>query len=561
MEMTIEQKRAIALANARLRAQQAQPATAPPSVEPINPAEGMGAIERGLVGAGGRLRNAYLGIRSLVPGQELTPAEKEEIALFDKYKENLGTAGTVGGVGADVAMSWLPASAGLRAAGAVTRGAPLLRQALARGGTEIGIGAGYGAATAPENRAEEAKQGALGSALGIGVNRAVGGLVNPLVSQEARALSRQGVQPTVGQSIGGTANALEQKLASIPIAGDLIRRGRERALNEFNEQGIRIANPSGRGVGDEALTRAREDIGRQYDAALANMPTITIQQNPIIQATINAADDPALALSDAAQRRVYNYVDQNLLRRTANIDAEAAKRIESDMGAAARNLMSSNNAEERSIGRALQQVHQQWRNSLTQSIEAINPGQGQALREADAAWRAFRPLDQAGAYRGSQRGETPGRFTPSALRRAIEAQDTSQFNNVTRGAQQGGTPFEDLNLFARRGEQVLGDTIPDSGTATRLMAAGGLGGAGYLAGITPELLTGAAATGAAYSRAGTRALTQGIEPAYEAAVRRLTLRGVPMQRIDQMLRTAGPQGVIAAARGYGLQNTQQQSQE
>lgn len=523
--------------------------------ETYNPAEGMSAMERGLVGAGGATRKAYLGVRSLVPGLDLTDAERDELATFKKYQDNLGTAGTVGAVGADIAMSLAPAGLALRGVNAVTRGAPVLRQALARGATELGVGAGYGAATAPEDRGTAAAQGALGAGIGMGINRAVGGFIKPAVTAEAQALAKRGVQPTIGQSVGGFANTMEQKLTSVPIVGDIIRNARQRSLNEFNEQGIRIASPSSQGVGDEALTAAREQIGSMYDSALANMPKITVGQNPIIQSTIAAADDPRLALSDAAKKRVYDYVEANLLNRSSNIDAEVAKRIESDLGAAARNLKSSSTAEDRAIGDALSQVHQQWRQSLTATVNAIDPNAGKTLREADAAWRAFLPLDRAGASAGSQRGDVPGRFTPRALRRAIEAQDTSQFNNATRAQRAGTAPFDVLNQFARQGEQVLGDTVPDSGTAGRTLAALGAGGVGHLAGVLPQLAAGAATAGAAYSRTGTRALTEGIEPAYRAAVQTLALRGVPMQQIDQMLRTAGPQAVIAASRGLALQDT------
>ena len=554
MEMTLEQKRAIALANARLRAQQ-QVTPAAPEAE-YNPAEGMNALERGLVGAGAATRKAYLGVRSLVPGLDLTEGERDELATFKKYQDNLGLAGTVGGVGADVAMMAVPFGAVARGANAMTRGAPLLRQALARGAAEVGAGAAYGAATAPEDRGSAAAQGAVGSVVGIGLNRAVGGLVRPLVTPEAQALAKRGVQPTVGQSLGGFANTTEQKLTSVPIVGDIIRNSRQRALNEFNEQGIRIASPSSQGVGDEALTAAREQIGSMYDSALANMPKITVGQAPIIQSTISAADDPRLALSDAAKKRVYDYVEANLLRRSTNIDAQVAKRIESDLGAAARSLKGSSTAEDRAIGEALSQVHAQWRNSLTATVNAVDPQAGKLLREADASWRAFLPLDRAGASAGSQKGDLPGRFTPRALRRAIEAQDVSQFNNATRAQRAGTTPFDDLNIYARQGEQVLGDTVPDSGTAGRLLPAAVFGtGGSYAAGVLPEAAAATAATAAAYSRTGTRALTEGIEPAYRAAVQTLTLRGVPMQRIDQMLRTAGPQAVINASRGAFLQES------
>ena len=59
-----------------------------------------------------------------------------------------------------------------------------------------------------------------------------------------------------------------------------------------------------------------------------------------------------------------------------------------------------------------------------------------------------------------------------------------------------------------------------------------------------------------YTRTGSKFLMQGLEPVYEAAVKQLSLRGVPTQAIDEALRKYGPQGVISLARGIGV-NTQQ----
>ena len=389
----------------------------------------------------------------------------------------------------------------------------------------------------------------------MGANRLVGGVVKPLVSGDARALVDQGIQPTIGQAVGGFVNTAEQKLKSLPLVGDVIRNARGRAVNEFNEKAIQTAVPGAKGFGDEALTSARETLGKRYDDILDNLPNITVDKTSILQATRNAVDDPALALSDSSKKFVRDYVNNNLLARSGQIDGQVAKKIESDFAKAVARK-ATGDAEDRAIADAMRNVQQQWRQSLTQTAEAISPGSGTALREADASWRAFIPVDRAGAYRGNQNiaaNDIPGKFTPNALRRSIEASDQSQFNNVTRALRGGNSPFEKLNTLTRQGERVLGDSVPDSGTAGRLMMGLGALGAGSAAGIDPaEMGMGALLAAPLYSRTGSKFLMQGVTPVYEAAVKQLTLRGVPTQTIDEALRKYGPQGVISLARGVGV---------
>jgi hypothetical protein len=90
-----------------------------------------------------------------------------------------------------------------------------------------------------------------------------------------------------------------------------------------------------------------------------------------------------------------------------------------------------------------------------------------------------------------------------------------------------------------------------------MWGAGALG-AGSAAGMDPTSMGGAAALAMLpYSRTGSKFLMQGIEPAYKSAVQALSLRGVPMQAIDDALRKYGPQGVIGLARGYGVNEANQ----
>ena len=510
----------------------------------------MGAVMRGLGGAKTAWDRAALGLKGLVT--DLTPEDRALLAGGRAFQDEGGMAATVGSIGADVGMSLAPGALVTKA----TAAAPLLARTM----SQIGLGAGYGALTSPEDRTAGAVGGGVGTAAGMGINRLAGGLIKPLVSKDAQALMAQGIQPTPGQAIGGAVNTAEQKLKSLPIIGDVIRSGRDRAVNEFNEKAIQTAVPGATGFGDEALTAARKTLGDQYEDVLGKLPNITMDKGAIVTAATQAAGDASLGLNNASKKYIQDYVGKNLIGRSQDISGETAKRVESDLLTLIRNKRSSSDGEQRAVGEALSKVHDAWRTSLAQTAEAVQPGAGKALSDANASWRAFSALDRAGGYRGAQNAaanETTGRFTPNSLRRSIEASDVSQNNNVTRALRGGDAPFQRLNTLTRQGERVLGDSVPDSGTATRLMYGAGALGAGAATGA--DLGT-TAALGAltvpAYSRMGSQFLMKGATPAYEAAIKALTLRGVPTQAIDEALRKYGPEGVISLARSAGV-NSQQ----
>jgi hypothetical protein len=510
----------------------------------------MGSVMRGLGGAKTAFDRAAMGLKGLVT--DLTPEDRALLAGGKAFQDEGGMAATVGSIGADVGMSLAPGALVTKA----TAAAPVLTRTL----SQLGLGAGYGALTSPEDRTAGAVGGAVGTAAGMGINRLAGGVIRPLVSKDAQALMARGIQPTPGQAIGGAVNTAEQKLKSLPLIGDVIRSGRERAVNEFNEKAIQTAVPGATGFGDEALIAARQTLGTQYEDVLGRLPNITMDKGAIVTAATEAAGDAALGLNNASKKYIQDYVGKNLIGRSQNISGETAKRVESDLLKLISNKRSSSDSEQRAVGEALSKVHDAWRTSLAQTAEAVQPGAGKALSDANASWRAFSALDRAGGYRGSQNAatnEVTGRFTPNSLRRSIEASDVSQNNNVTRALRGGDAPFQRLNTLTRQGERVLGDSVPDSGTATRLMYGAGALGAGAATGA--DLGT-SAALGALsvpmYSRMGSQFLMKGATPAYESAVKALTLRGVPTQAIDEALRKYGPEGVISLARSAGV-NSQQ----
>jgi hypothetical protein len=504
----------------------------------------MGAVMRGLGGAKTAWDRAALGLKGLVT--DLSPEDRALLAGGRAFQDEGGMAATVGSIGADVGMSLAPGALVTKA----TAAAPLLTRTL----SQIGLGAGYGALTSPEDRTAGAVGGGVGAAAGMGINRLAGGVIKPLISKDAEALMKQGIQPTPGQAIGGAVNTAEQKLKSLPIIGDVIRKGRDRAVNEFNEKAIQTAVPGATGFGDEALTGARRTLGDKYDAILDTVPRLNVDQSAVLKSATDIAGDPSFMLKNQDKKAFLDLVRKNVLERTPNLNGQMAKEIESDLKKAAIRAASLGEKD------AILAFTDAWKASLKQAVETVDPKAGTALRENDAAWRAFSALDRAGGYRGSQNAatnETTGRFTPNALRRSMEASDVSQNNNVTRALRGGDAPFQRLNTLTRQGERVLGDSVPDSGTATRLMYGAGALGAGAATGA--DLGT-TAALGAltvpAYSRMGSQFLMKGATPAYEAAVKALTLRGVPTQAIDEALRKYGPEGVISLARSAGV-NSQQ----
>lgn len=546
-ELTIEQKRAIALAQARLRAEQTAPAETDLADKYAGQdVNGMGTVMRTLGGAKGAWDRAAMGLKGVFT--DLTPEDKALLEQGRAFESKAGAPATIGSIGADIAMSAAPGGLVTKAASK----APLLARALA----EIGYGAGYGALTSPEDRAGGAVGGGAGTAFGMGVNRVLGGVAKPFVSKDAQALMDQGIQPTIGQAIGGVVNTAEQKLKSLPLVGDVIRNARGRAVNDFNEKAIQVANPASKGFGDEALTATREALGNKFDDVLRSIPQLNLNTGAIKTFAVNAVDDQALNLANNSKQKVLAYVQKNLLDHSGSMDGETAQRIGSDALKAAQRWKYSTNSEEKAMGSALEKITNEWRDSLVKAAGKKGP----ELREAQEAWRAFIPVDRAGAYRGNQNiasNEIPGRFTPNSLRRSIEASDQSQFNNATRAMNGGNSPFQRLNTLTRQGENVLGDSVPDSGTAGRLMMGLGALGAGSAAGMDMgEMGMGAALAMPLYSRAGSKFAMQGVIPRYEAAVKQLSLRGVPTQAIDAALRKYGPQGVISLARGIGV-NSQQ----
>ena len=517
----------------------------------------MGAVMRGLGGAKAAFDRAALGVKGLLP-QSVQDAgdaidryfgaggvNPELVKRGQAFADEGGAAATVGGIGADIAMS-APVG-GL--AGAATKSAPLLARALA----QVAGGAGYGAATSPEDRTGGALGGGVGTAVGMGVNRLIGGAIKPFIQPEAQAMMKEGIQPTIGQAIGGGVNTAEQKMRSLPLAGNLIRKARERATGEFNTAvGNRALSDIGESVGastkpGSALTEeVANKIGGVFDRIEPNAKFVT---DPDFTKSVAAIRTQLSQMAPEKLTQFDNIVQNQIadkLRGGAMNGEQWAGTREMLNRIARQNKLGNPSGDQLALADSIGELQQAVIDNVVKNSPANIRSE---LANASSGWRQYKQMEKAAGMKGAMNNENV--FTPSQYLSAVRG-------GLTAGqrAQGKGTNTE----FAQQAQKVLGDTVPDSGTAGRLgmmdlLVGGATGGAAY---ADPTGTLGAAALLAApYTRAGSKFAMQGVEPAYKAAVQALTLRGVPTQAVDEALRKYGPQGVISLARSIGVNTAQQ----
>jgi hypothetical protein len=432
------------------------------------------------------------------------------------------------------------------------------KRALAEAGLNVAGQAGMSAALAPEDRGTAALLGGAGGVLGAGLQRAMGGLVKPVTTPGATEMMRRGIQVTPGQAMGGAALDIEKKLTSVPLAGSLIRNAHERVGQDYFKnvagdlvsdlpQGVQTAVKGAKG-GTATMIAMRSAIGDQYDNALGSVAHVPIDATDLLQKAVGAVNKTAM--NEASKEQVLKYVSNNVLDRVPgaspgaaqNLSGEAAKAIESDLAAQAAKYRTSSTAEERNIGEALSAVHMAFRDALNTGVDAVNPGAAAVLRKADQAWRAFLPLDRASATMGAlTAGGTP---QPRALMNALKALDKSQNSNVglrrTLASGNARNPYERLVQNQQLGADVLGDAVPDSGTTGRWLAGSGLAALAASTGTLAHAAAGLAGTAAAYSRLGSRLLTQGVAPQQvEKIIQQAALRGIPEEALLAQMPNVG----------------------
>lgn len=408
----------------------------------------------------------------------------------------------------------------------------------------VAAGAGIGAvnaAASPVNGgdfwSEKGKQVATGAALG-GVAPVVAGAVSRMISPNASTnpalelLKSEGVRPTIGQTLGGRWNALEEKLQSLPIMGDAISNARMRTLDQFNTAAInRASGKVGVNInesGQNGVRRAGDALSQAYDDALSQIKVVKFDQQ--FAQDLNQLRSMAQSLTPDMRNKFnqkLNDVIGGRMSGNGSMLGETYKKVDSEIGGLAAKFGKSSVASESELGDAFAQLQ----NLLKQQAMRTNPKAADALKAADAGWANLVRVE--GAAKAGKNAD--GMFTPAQLNSAIQQADGSVRG---RSMARGTALMQDL---ANAGQNVIGNKVPNSFTTDRALIAGGGLGAGFLNPVIPAgLLAGAA----------------GYTPQIQSLLRGLvSSRPQSAEAIAEALRKASPGfGLVGGQVGLGLLN-------
>lgn len=359
-----------------------------------------------------------------------------------------------------------------------------------RAAVGAGLGATYGALT-PVGEGDFASQkasqvgfGALGGAVVPAVAGGAARIISPKASTNPNValLQNEGVQPTIGQTLGGRMNALEEKLQSVPLVGDRISIMRQRGLEQFNRAAInRAVSPMGKqveGIGREGVAQAKAALKQSYDDIL---PKLQFKADGQFATEFgNLQSMVASGLPQAESAAFNNIVQKQVVGKmtpAGTMSGETFKQIESELARLAKGYSGDASFDKRQIGAALSELLSSMRATLSRA----NPAHAKELAQINQGYANYARVRDAASRVGAEEGV----FTPAQLQSAVRAADRS----VGKGQFATGNAF--MQDLSEAGKSVLGSKVPNSFTTDRALIAGGALGSYFVNPAIPAGLIGA----------------------------------------------------------------------
>jgi hypothetical protein len=347
-------------------------------------------------------------------------------------------------------------------------------------GKQVGMGAGIGAALAP-------------------ITGALSRFISPKASTEpnVQKLLKEGVTLTPGQAGGGIVKKTEDALASVPVVGDLIGSAQRRSIEGLNKAALnRALAPIGQklpgniNIGRDGVAHVQQSIGDAYEALL---PRLRIQTDDAFLRDVGELHTMAQSLEPNMAKKFGETLKTKVMDKLApagSMDGHTMKAMESDLGQLATKFRTSASASEREFGDAVQELQAKVRDLVTRS----NPEQAAELQKINRAYANLAVVERAAGGAGA----TGGVFSAPQLSSAVKASDRSVRD---RRFAAGQATMQDLS---DAGREVLPSSVPDSGTARRLLTGLGLLGGGAM--VDPLSAAGVGALSSLYTRPGMAAL-------------------------------------------------------
>lgn len=304
---------------------------------------------------------------------------------------------------------------------------------------------------------------ALGSGLGQGAGSVIGRGLTGATAPIAKRLNDAGVTLSLGQIMkdrgglsGKIIGGIEDRAAGFPVVGDMIQGLRTRGLDDANILSTNQAlKPIGARVtesGNAGYAQADQAVSNAYDAALGPMRL--------------QADDPFIDSLKANRDYAEGIIRPNI-GPNGEMTGEQLQTI--------KRLIDAESANNARVPGGFTNINRlgDIRSSLFDMADRQAPDLASAYRNADEAYSGLVPIRTATANAGNNRGV----FTPAQLGIAMRSTDRSVGKGQTAlGNRPGQALQQDM-------QSILPSSVPDSGTAGRLLV-GGLAGAGGIAGGT-----------------------------------------------------------------------------
>lgn len=413
----------------------------------------------------------------------------------------------------------------------------------------IASGAALGAAeptSGDESVLKNAAFGAAGGAVGYGISKGISRVINPKAASnpELELLKSEGVQPTLGQTLGGAWNKAEQKLQSVPFLGDAITAARNRAMSSFNNAAInRATAPIGKeieGAGQSAVKEAGDALSASYNNAINQVSHIKLDNQFAmdIAQLHGMAQNLTPPMRDKFNRTMSDIVMDRVTPQGAML-GETYKSVDSELGRIAAKYQKSSGASEAEFGDAISQLQ----NLLNQQMRRNNPQVAEALAKNDEGWANLVRIEAA-AKSGKNNS---GIFTPAQLNMAVQGADDSVRG---RAVARGTALMQDLSSA---GQNVLGNTVADSGTAGRIMVGAGGLATGLVNPAIPLSLVGASAV---YSKP-VQSILNALVSARPEAVKNV---GGMVGRYASSLGNLGIPAALISTQGYRRSGQSQRDQ-
>jgi hypothetical protein len=339
---------------------------------------------------------------------------------------------------------------------------------------------------------EKAQQSAIGGATGgilSGVTSGVSRVISPKASTNPniQLLKSEGVNPTIGQTLGGGFNRAEEALSNVPVLGSMVSGARNNANTQFEAAAHnRALKPIGaelpKGLsGRDAINFTESALKDKYDDVLGKIGAIKPdaqfnQQIASLQDMAKKLMLPKDRMNDfnRALNEIKNSTDSN-----GYITSSAYKTLESSLGKDARTLASAQDVSSNKIAPAVKQLQQELKDMLKRQSGQY----ADELNAANKGWANFKQVQRASSMLGTEEGS----FAPGQYQNAVKALDRSK----DKGAfARGKSLNQDLS---DAGKSVLGNKVRDSGTPERMfLGAAGLGGLAFEPTVAASTLAGSA---------------------------------------------------------------------